>query len=309
MSEAPAPTKSLAEMQMDAIRELTSAFNAHDPARIAALYADDARIGGAGPSGWTEETGRAGIETINGQLFAAIPDLKWASPRVYLTGKTAIQEWELKGTHQGDQGSQKATGKTIGVRGASVYVFDDNGRILRDSTYYDAPTIQRQLASGKTKTRSAPELTEGDPMFITAAGIPDDNRNVPAVKALLGTFESRDDKAYFGALARDVTKSDSMAASDLTGAAAVREQFRSFLRAFPTLNVEPRQVWGFGERVVAEVAMTGTQKSAYQGIQPSKSPIVVHQLDIYRFDPDGKVIDITSYGSSQEYTPTSAARP
>lgn len=63
-------------------------------------------------------------------------------------------------------------------------------------------------------------------------------------------------------------------------------------------------MWGFGERVVAEVAMTGTQKTAYQGIQPSKSPVVLHQLDIYRFNPDGKVIDITSYGSSQEYTAT-----
>src|SRR5262245_12074659 len=51
---APAPKPPLSELQRDAMRTLMSAFNAHDAHKIASLYTPDARVGGVGPSGWTE---------------------------------------------------------------------------------------------------------------------------------------------------------------------------------------------------------------------------------------------------------------
>lgn len=303
---APAPKPPLAELERDAIRTMMSAFNAHDAHKIAMLYAPEARIGGATPAGWTEESGRSSVENVHNQLFSAFPDMKWASPRVYQTGNVVVQEWALTGTHQGDLGSLKATNKPIGLAGASVYWFNDEGLILRDSTYYDAASIGAQIGATKAKGRPVPELSQGEPEFLTATGTPDENRWVNAAKALYTAYDNRDEKGFFGALAKDVLVVDYTAPADRTGAGPAREGFRAFLRAFPDVKVTSRNVWGFGDRVVAEVAYTGTQTGIYAGVKPTKKPVTLHALEVLRFDEDGKVVERTSYASTMELSATGA---
>lgn len=304
---APAPKPPLAELKREAVKSLIAAFNAHDARKIASLYTPDARTAGASPAGWTEESGRAGVEDMNGQMFTAFPDLRTATPRVYLSGDVAIQEWEMTGTNRGDYGAVKATNKPIGVHGASVYWFDQSGLITRDNTYSDTASISKQIGATRGKTRPIPQLAEGEPMFVVSTGLPEENRWIARAQAYYGTFDRRDESGFTAALAKDVTEIDYTEPADLAGAAAVRDRFRALVHAFPDLQVQVRNLWGFGDRVVAEVTLTGTQTGAYAGVKASNKPVALHDLEVLRFDENGKVIDITRYGSSLELTAAAEA--
>lgn len=59
-------------------------------------------------------------------------------------GNQVVAEWVVRGTHQGDFLGFKATGRTIEVRGVTV-VTRKNGKIVRESLYYDVADLHRQL--------------------------------------------------------------------------------------------------------------------------------------------------------------------
>jgi steroid delta-isomerase-like uncharacterized protein len=305
---APAPPRpTLAEMQHDALRTMTDAFNAHDARRIATLYAPDARVAGPGPAGWVEQTGTASVEEGYRRLFAAFPDARWASPRVYMSKDTVIQEWMLSGTHRGDFGSMPATNKTAGVHGATVYWFNDDGRIKRQHTYYDPAAIGGQLGATKAKARAVPVLPAGDPEMIHASGTAEDNRFVDETAAFYKAVDDLDEKAYLVTFAKDAARTLYLMPEDRKGDKATREDFRLLIRAFPDVKINTTSVWGFGDRVLAEAVMTGTHSGAYRDYKATKKPATLHTLDILRFNEDGKIVELTSYGTLTELTPQSAA--
>lgn len=60
-------------------------------------------------------------------------------------GDQVVAEWVLRGTHQGDFLGFVATGRHIEVRGMTI-VTRANGKITRESLYYDVAGVQRQLS-------------------------------------------------------------------------------------------------------------------------------------------------------------------
>jgi hypothetical protein len=296
----PAPKPPLADLERNAIKGMIAAFNAHDPRQLASLYAPDAVVGAPALTGWAEARGRDAIESSHKALFAVFPDLKWASPRVYLKGNVVVQEWVSVGTHSAAAADSKATNKPTGVYGASVYWFNDDGLIERDHTYYDAGTVGVQIGAQKGQARAIPTLDAAEPQLIVATGSPDDDKWVPAARALYSAFGGKDQNAFLSGFTKNVVRITYSQPTDRTGTDAAKQDYQAVLKAFPDIKNSLQNAWGFGDRVVVETVMSGTHTGALGTIKATKRPVTLHSLDILKFDPDGKVTEMYSYASNLE---------
>ena len=77
--------------------------------------------------------------------FAAIPDLETTVDRVVADEHSASVQWRMRGTFSGApfQGIEP-TGKWLELRGVDVVEVED-GKIVRNSAYYDAMTFAREI--------------------------------------------------------------------------------------------------------------------------------------------------------------------
>ena len=76
--------------------------------------------------------------------FAAIPDLKITVTNRVVHGQQVSVEWVASGTHSGDFPGLPASGRSFSINGVTVVVRKD-GKIVRESLYYDMAEVHRQL--------------------------------------------------------------------------------------------------------------------------------------------------------------------
>jgi steroid delta-isomerase-like uncharacterized protein len=88
--------------------------------------------------------GKQELRAFGQQVFTAFPDFKIQVTNHVTAGDWAMLEWTMSGTHQADLPGIPATGKSFSVRGATALELDD-GRISRNSDYWDMATLLRQL--------------------------------------------------------------------------------------------------------------------------------------------------------------------
>jgi steroid delta-isomerase-like uncharacterized protein len=88
--------------------------------------------------------GREAILNRKSAGFASMPDLKIAVTRRIVRGDQLTVEWVASGTHQVDYPGLPATGRRFSIPGVTVVV-RKNGKIMRESLYYDMAEVQRQL--------------------------------------------------------------------------------------------------------------------------------------------------------------------
>ena len=67
----------------------------------------------------------------------------------------------------------------------------------------------------------------------------------------------------------------------------VLEFFRMYRAAFPDLRMDPEDVLGSGDKVVARVRATGTHQGEFMGMPATGRNIDVQLIDIIRFGDDG----------------------
>ncbi len=67
--------------------------------------------------------------------------------------------------------------------------------------------------------------------------------------------------------------------------------FRTLRTAFPDMRMNPDDVLVDGDRAVARVTTTGTQRGEFMGIPPTGRRIDVQVIDIMRFGADGLVAE------------------
>ena len=70
--------------------------------------------------------------------------------------------------------------------------------------------------------------------------------------------------------------------------AGVIQYFRMLIAAFPDLRMVPEDVIVSGDKAVARVRVTGTQKGPFMGISATGKRIEVPLIDIIRFGDDGR---------------------
>ena len=122
---------------------LYEAYNRHEPASVAQLYAADATH-----EDIAQGRPRTGPEAISDGLrkfFVWFPDARW-EPHLQITdpdGRAAIT-YLLTATLQTQMGPVPASGQKISLRGVHVLQLQ-HGLIRRSEDYWDATTFQRQL--------------------------------------------------------------------------------------------------------------------------------------------------------------------
>jgi steroid delta-isomerase-like uncharacterized protein len=130
----------------NAAAQLASAFvdawNAHDPDRVTALYADSYEgqdVGLAAP-----QHGPADVRAALDWYVAAFPDFRLTADAVVAQGDRVVVLWTATGTHRGSLLRIPPTGRAVSVRGCS-YLVVRGERIVRGFHLWDVAGLLRAL--------------------------------------------------------------------------------------------------------------------------------------------------------------------
>jgi steroid delta-isomerase-like uncharacterized protein len=119
------------------------AWNAHDAAAVAAVFAEDAVLR---ESGRPEEVrGRAAIERRAESLLAAFPDFRLERIELVIDGDRHADRWVMTGTHRGELFGIAPTGRTVRVEGATFTRMGDHGLVVEDVHFVDFAGLMSQL--------------------------------------------------------------------------------------------------------------------------------------------------------------------
>jgi steroid delta-isomerase-like uncharacterized protein len=127
------------------IGRYNDAWNAHDLEAIVAMHAPDMVFANhtAGESARGEEV-RGHIASI----FAAWPDLRFETRRLYVREGLVVQEWTATATHSNPMRRGEIevapTGRAISWDGIDSIPFED-GLVKRKDVYSDSVSILRQV--------------------------------------------------------------------------------------------------------------------------------------------------------------------
>jgi steroid delta-isomerase-like uncharacterized protein len=125
------------------VTQLLEAWNAHDLDRVVAFYAQDYEgedVGQARP-----EQGPEGIRASMGRYLHAFPDLYFTQEATIAQSDQIAFFWRVQGTHQGKLMNIPPTGRSIQVRGASLFTLE-GGKIKRAMIIWDVAGLLRALA-------------------------------------------------------------------------------------------------------------------------------------------------------------------
>ncbi len=92
--------------------------------------------------------GREAIMARKSVGMTAVPGLKISVTNRIVRGNQLTVEWVASGTHTGDFPGLSASGRSFSIPGVTVVV-RRNGKIIRESLYYDMAEVQHQLGSRK----------------------------------------------------------------------------------------------------------------------------------------------------------------
>jgi uncharacterized protein (TIGR02246 family) len=116
----------------------TAAWCSHEPARVAAFFAEQGSltINHGAPS-----VGRAAIAAAAQGFMSAFPDMVVTMDRLETTGPTIRYYWTLTGTNTGRGG----TGRPVHISGYEEWTFGPDRLIGRSLGHFDEAEYQRQI--------------------------------------------------------------------------------------------------------------------------------------------------------------------
>jgi len=289
------PAPSMADMQKQTGMGIAQAMNAHDAKKMASFYTENAVIKFAG---MPDVTGRDAIAAMWQKNFDSVSNSKGGANHVYVKGDVVVIEFSWAGTDAG-MGGMKATEKPVGANGVDIMWFSPDGLVKEQHTYVDMGTIMSQVGASKQKARPVPTVPTTPPAVTVATNSADEQKNVDAATKMFGAFEKKSSDDFMGGASDDITWDDMTQPETMKGKAAGKKYFTAMTTAFPDVKATTQNAWGIGDVVIAEGTITGTQKGAFFGIQPTKKQISLHGVDIIQFK-DGKIVSGRSYGNGAE---------
>jgi steroid delta-isomerase-like uncharacterized protein len=302
-----APKAPPAELAAKAVKADVEAWNAHDATKVASLYETGAKLV---IPGLPAAAGRDAIAAATKDNLTAYPDFKIAVTRTFVHGSTVVFEWVVTGKNDGPLMGQKATGRSIGIAGASVAMVDDDGLIKEEHRYIDLPTIQSQLdAKAKAGTFRAPvTLPTGAPEERASKGTPEEAKALEQAKALYAALDAKKEADVLALVTDDTTLDDFSMPATSKGTKGMKDYVNGFWKAFPDAAQATPLQFAAGDYVVTEGTLTGTQKGALGPIKASNKPVSLRFVDVFEMK-DGKVVRGASYADSAEILVAIGAMP
>lgn len=123
------------------MNELVTALNSHDPDRVTACYAPDYE--GTNVTRAQPLQGTAAIQQTVRDYLQAIPDLH-ITHDLLIEANRVVLIWIAQGTHQGTLLRIPATGRSINIRGMSLFTIE-HGKIQRGLHVWDVAGLLRTL--------------------------------------------------------------------------------------------------------------------------------------------------------------------
>lgn len=291
------PKPSLAELEKQALGDAVKALNTQNAKGFASVYAEDGVVSVAGLN---ELNGRTAIEQNMAEWFETFKDVKLGFSRVWVKGDTLVLEWVINGKHHGELFGVKGTEQPIGHYGLSVVTVSPDGKVVSEHRYGELGTVMTQVAGAgaKAKARPIPSIPAAPETFVAGGG--DEEKNVEVAKGVLASLEGGKKEADFtGRLSDDVEQDGLFHLEMAKGKDGAKKFFKSFTTAFPDAKFETTKTVAVGDYVIAESVLKATHKGALGTIQPTKKPISVHLVDIFKIK-DGKVVRAWTYQNSLE---------
>jgi steroid delta-isomerase-like uncharacterized protein len=289
---------SMQELQKTLIGSVAEAINAHDAAKFAANYADDASLAVAGFPDPIK--GKDGVQADAKKSFDAFPNTKIAFARVWGKNDLLVSEWFVTGTHSGEFMGVKPTDKPVGYVGLSVTWVNADGKIKEEHRYFDAATLFAQLGAApkNVKARAVPALPASIEWHWSKADASED-KDVDGAKALYAATEKKDEKSFTELVTDDIVWDDAMAPAATRGKAEMVKGFKQFTTAFPDLKMATSNAWGIEDFAIAEYTLNATNKAPFMGLPVAKKPVALHGADVIQLR-DGKIVKGWSYGNGAE---------
>ncbi len=294
------PAVSIEEAVKKFVAESTAAWASKDPKKHTALYTPDAVVAITGPKGW-EEAKAADMEKSIGGYFTAFPDLEVTYTRVVARGNYAVAEWTFTGTNTGEMMGKPATKKKVGYRAASVLTFAKDGKVQRETSYFDMGTMMSQLGLGP-KGQPA-RAVEAKPAGATVFMFGTDKDSDTAARSWIALAETADTKALDAIAHEDVVVSNQYMAVDTKGKKALSKDLAQSTKAFVDQKSTVAMCVAAGAVVACEYEWKATFKGPAMGMKPTGKTGSVHSLEIIEVK-DGKVAKTTAYANGVEFAGT-----
>lgn len=294
------PAVPLEEAVKKFVAESTAAWASKNPKKHTALYTADAVVAITGPKGW-EEAKASDMEKSIAGYFTAFPDLEVTYTRVIARGNYAVAEWTFTGTNNGDMMGKPATKKKVGYRAASVLTFAKDGKVQRETSYFDMGTMMSQLGLGP---KGAPvRAVEPKPTGATVFLFGTDKDSDATARSWLALAETGDAKALDGIAHQDVVVSNQYMAVDTKGKKALSKELSQSTKAFVDQKSTVAMCVPAGPIAACEYEWKATFKGPAMGMKPTGKTGSVHSLEIIEVK-DGKVAKTTAYANGVEFAGT-----
>jgi len=97
------------------------------------------------PMGATSDGPEAVRDLMQG-LFTGFPDFRADPMSIYHAPAAVIVEIKMAGTHRGPWAGLSPTGRSIEIRSAAIFKFEED-RLMGETVYFDFATLLRQLGA------------------------------------------------------------------------------------------------------------------------------------------------------------------
>lgn len=296
--EAPEPPPlSPAEAQRKALAEYAVAWDGGDADTAASFYSADGVIKLAGAP---DVTGSAAIHGLIAANLGVSTDDKTPFTRLFIDGNVVIGEWVWAGTHTGDLMGLPPTQKPFGLKGISIYFFDDNAKLKAAHAYFDIGSLMSQLGVSKEPAPPLQALPTEAALEFTATDSENEERNLALAASMFEAVEKKSEKQFLASITDATEWEDTRKAETVKGEKAIRNYFKTQLKAFPDAKMTVVESWATGDYVILEWEFTGTHLGKLGPIAATKKPVKLHAVDILQFDDDGKIVKGWVFGNTAE---------
>ena len=294
----PPPSPTTAEIIPKTIAAAVDAWNAHDPAKVAASYQTTATLT---LPGQPDIEGRDAISAQAKDNFIACPNFKVAVTKTFIHENTAAFEWVVTGTNDGSVMGQKPSGRQMGVSGASIVTVDGDGLIKEERRYVDLPTIMSQLdPKAKTGTFRAPLALPTAPTETrVATETPDDVKTIDAAKMIYAAFDSKSETSLLAVVTDNTIIDDRTRSTIFTGTKGATDDANGLWKTFPDFRLTHAVQFADGDVVITEGVLNGTQSGPMGPIKATNKPVTFHFVDVLQIK-DGKIARVDSFGDNAE---------
>lgn len=290
----PAPSRPTStELATGFARKASEAFATRDAKKAGALFTEDAVSSLIGHADGYR--GRAAIEQEVAEIFDRYRDARLTIGRVWASQEASVIEFVFSGTRSaGEMMGASVPERPVGLIGASVVVFDDDGRVRAQRVYLDVVTlvgqVEPKLLPDFMKIRPVATAVPAGTDVLASKGTPDEAKNLAVTNQIWAAMDAHEPADVMAPASDDYVYEDFSAPGPLTKA-DTQQLVATFLAAVPdfAITAKPVQI-AAGDDVVTEMV----EQATFDG-----KPVTLHSLDVKRFE-HGKVVLEWQYANGVE---------